>query len=80
MILVLFLFSAFLVGGFASLIEDKTLTGRIFKVLIVIFFITMTILGLKESFSASSLDGYLGIAGMIAGGVIGYLWGRELRI
>ena len=37
-------------------------------------------MGLVEAFSTSSLDGYLGIAGMIAGGVIGYLWGRELRL
>ncbi len=37
-------------------------------------------MGLIQAFATSSLDGYLGIAGMIMGGVLGYLWGRELRI
>ena len=80
MLMVLFIFSLFISGGFFSLLEDKELVGKLFKIFFVLFFIGINTMGLVEAFSTSSLDGYLGIAGMIAGGVIGYLWGRELRI
>ena len=80
MLMVLFIFSLFISGGFFSLLEDKELVGKLFKIFFVLFFIGVNTMGLVEAFSTSSLDGYLGIAGMIAGGVIGYLWGRELRI
>lgn len=80
MLMVLFIFSLFISGGFFSLLEDKELVGKLFKIFFVLFFIGVNTMGLVEAFSTSSLDGYLGIAGMIAGGVIGYLWGRELRL
>lgn len=80
MLMVLFIFSLFISGGFFSLLEDKELVGKLFKIFFVLAFIGINTMGLVEAFSTSSLDGYLGIAGMIAGGVIGYLWGRELRL
>lgn len=80
MLMVLFIFSLFISCGFFSLLEDKELVGKLFKIFFVLAFIGINTMGLVEAFSTSSLDGYLGIAGMIAGGVIGYLWGRELRL
>ena len=80
MLMVLFIFSLFISGGFFSLLEDKELVGKLFKIFFVLFFIGVNTMGFVEAFSTSSFDGYLGIAGMIAGGVIGYLWGRELHL
>ena len=80
MLMVLFIFSLFISCGFFSLLEDKELVGKLSKIFFVLAFIGINTMGLVEAFSTSSLDGYLGIAGMIAGGVTGYLWGRELRI
>ena len=76
----LLMFSLFLSGGFFSLLEDKELGAKLFKVFFVLFFIGVNTMGLIQAFATSSLNGYLGIAGMIMGGVLGYLWGRELRL